>query len=124
MLGSTLTLPLTAGAKVLPLVQTGADYASEYYLRETLVSWRVQVRHSNFVKNGVTYDRHNVTATKKTFATSTDAEFDHIVSFSHTVKASDTYVELANAICGWLETSVSVTAASNATLIKLLGWES
>lgn len=123
MLGSSLTLPLTAGDKVLPLVNQDG-YGSEYYLREALVSWRVQVRHSNFAKDGVTYDRHNVTVTKKTFATTTIPEFDHIASFTHSVLPGDTYVELANALVGWLETSVNVKAATNATLIKLMGWES
>jgi hypothetical protein len=124
MLGSTLTLPLAAGDKVLPSVNSGEPFAMEYYLREALVSWRVQVRHSTFVKGGQTYDRHNVTMTKKTFATTTVPEFDHIVSFTHSVLPGDTYVELGNALIGWLETSVNVKAASNATLIKLLGWES
>lgn len=123
MLGSTFVLPLTAGSKTLALINND-NYGSEYYLRESLVSWRVQVRHSTFQKAGVTYDRHNVTVTKKTFATPTLAEFDNVVSFTHSVIPGDTYVELANALAGWLETSVSVTAASNANIIKLLGWES
>jgi hypothetical protein len=124
-LGSTLTLPLTSGSKVLPLIN-GPDFdrGSEYYLRETLVSWRVLVRHSTQVKGGVTSLRHNVTATKRTFATSTTPEFDNVVSFTITAVESDSFLELANAIIGWLETSVSVTAASNATLVKLLGGES
>lgn len=123
MLGSTLTLPLAAGDKVLPLVNQDG-YGAEYYLRESLVSYRVQVRHSSFAKNGQTYDRHNVTMTKKTFATSTVPESDHTVSFTHSVLPGDTFIELANALVGWLETSVNVKVASNATLIKLLGWES
>lgn len=123
MLGSTLTLPLTSGDKVLPLVNQDG-YGAEYYLRESSVSYRVQVRHSTFAKSGQTYDRHNVTITKKTFATSTVPEFDHTVSFTQSVLPGDTFLELANALVGWLETSVNVKAATNATLIKLLGWES
>lgn len=123
MLGSSLVLPLAAGDKTLPLINNDS-YGSEYYLRESLVSYRVQVRHSTFVKAGQTYDRHNVTVTKKTFATSTVPEFDHVCSFTHSVLPGDTFIELANALVGWLETSVNVKAASNATLIKLLGWES
>lgn len=123
MLGSSLTLPLAAGDKVLPLINQDG-YGSEYYLRESLVSYRVQVRHSTFAKSGVNYDRHNVTVTKKTFATTTVPEFDHIVSMTHSVTPGDTFIELINALCGWLETSVNVKAASNANAIKLLGWES
>lgn len=124
MLGSTLTLPLTAGDKVLPAINTGEPNATEYYLREATVSWRAQVRHSAFTKAGQNYVRHNATFTKKTFANGAVAEFDHIVSITISCLESDTYVELANAICGWLETSVNVKAASNATLIKVMGGES
>lgn len=124
MLGETLTLPLAAGDKVLPLINSGKEYGSEYYLRESLVSYRVQIRHSTFAKSGVDYDRHNVTVTKKTFATANAPEFDHVVSMTHSVRPGDTFVELINALCGWLETSVNVKAASNANAIKLLGWES
>lgn len=123
MLGSTFTLALTSGSKVLPLVNQDG-YSSEYYLREALVSYRVQVRHSNFTKAGITYDRHNVTATKRTFATTTTPEFENTASYTHSVMPGDTFVEVGNALVGWVETSVAVTGATNANLIKLLGWES
>jgi hypothetical protein len=123
MLGSPLTLPLAAGDKALPLINND-QYGGEYYLRETLVSYRVKVRHSNFVKNGVTYDRHNVTAVKTTFATTTAAEFENQTSVTISCLPSDSFIELHNAVLGWLETSVNIKAASNANLIKILGWES
>jgi len=123
MLGSTFVLALTSGSKTLPLVNQDG-YSSEYYLRESLVSYRVQVRHSNFTKAGLTYDRHNVTATRTTFATATAPEIENTVSYTHSVTPGDTFVEVGNALVGWVETSVSVTAATNANLIKLLGWES
>lgn len=123
MLGSTFVLALTSGSKTLPLVNQDG-YSSEYYLRESAVSYRVQVRHSNFQKGGLTYDRHNVTATKVTFATTTTPEIENTASFTFSVTPGDTFVEVGNALAGWLETSVSVTAATNANLIKLLGWES
>lgn len=123
MLGNTFVLALTSGSKTLPLVNQD-QYASEYYLREALVSYRVLVRHSTFKKNGISYDRHNVTATKTTFATATTPEIENTASYTHSVTPGDTFVEVGNALVGWIETSVSVTAASNANLIKLLGWES
>lgn len=123
MLGSTFVLSMASGNKTLPLINQD-QYGSEYYLRETLVSWRVQVRHSNFTKNGVQFDRHNVSITKKTFATTTAAEFDHVVSYTQSVMPGDSFLELGNALVGWLETSVSVTGATNANMGKLLGWES
>lgn len=123
MLGSTFSLALASGTKVLPLVNQDG-YSSEYYLRESLASYRVQVRHSNFQKAGHTYDRHNVTATRVTFATSTTPEIENTASFTCSVTPGDTFVEVGNALAGWVETSVSVTGATNANLIKLLGWES
>jgi hypothetical protein len=123
MLGSSFVLTMAAGNKTLPLINQDG-FGSEYYLRETLVSWRVQVRHSNFAKAGQTYDRHNVTITKKTFATTTVPEFDHVVSYTHSVLPGDSFLELGNALSGWLETSIAVTGATNANMGKLLGWES
>lgn len=123
MLGSTFVLALASGSKTLPLVNQDG-YSAEYYLRESLVAYRVQVRHSNFQKNGLTYDRHNVTATKITFATATTPETENTVSYTHSVTPGDTFVEVGNALVGWVETSVAVTGATNANLVKLLGWES
>lgn len=123
MLGNTLVLPLTAGDQTLPLIPISSNGATEYYLRTSLVSYRAQIRHSEIVRAGVTYDRHNVTFTKKTFVAGAVPEFDNIVSCTITCLPGDTYVELYNALCGWLETSVNVKAATNATIIKLLGWE-
>jgi hypothetical protein len=123
MLGNTLVLPLTAGDQTLPLIPTPPGGGTEYYLRTSLVSYRVQVRHSNVVRAGVTYDRHNVTMTRKTFVAGAVPEFDNIVSCTITCLPGDTYAELYNALCGWLESSVNVKAATNAVIIKLLGWE-
>lgn len=124
MLGSTFTLALASGSKVLPLINQGTDYTAEYYLRESLVSYRVQVRHSNFTKAGLTYDRHNVTVTRTTFATTTTPEVENTASFTQSMRPGDTYVEVGNALAGWIETSVSVTAATNANLIAIVGWQS
>lgn len=124
MLGTTFVLALASGSKTLPLINGPEKHASEYYLREALVSYRVLVRHSTFKKGGVDYDRHNITVTKKTFATTTVPEFENTASYTHSVTPGDTFAEVGNALAGWLETSVSVTGATNANLIKLLGWES
>lgn len=123
MLGSSLTLPFPAGDVVLPLINQD-QYSSEYYLRTSLISYRLNVRHSTFVKSGVTYDRHNVSITKKTFATSTVPEFENTFSVTFTCLPGDLSVSLQNAVCGWLVTSADVKAASNANVVKLLGWES
>ncbi|UJQ85306.1 MAG: putative coat protein [Alehxovirus pratenecus] len=64
-LGSNLTITLDGSggtAKVLPLINQD-NYASEYYLRDTLVDYRCKVRHSSDnVKPGTqAFDRHTVT---------------------------------------------------------------
>jgi hypothetical protein len=117
MLGDTFVLTLASGSKTLPKIRE-QGYEAEYYLRESLVSYRVLVRHSNFSKAGLVYDRHNVTATKLTFATSTDPEKENTASYTHSCLAGDTFLEGGDALADWL------IATSNANLTKLLGWES
>jgi hypothetical protein len=118
MLGSTFVLGLASGPKTLALVQTGQDYAAEYYLRESLKSYRVRVRHSEAVIDGLTYDRHNVEVTITTFATSTDPEFHHKAYLVVELRPGDTNVEPMDALADWS------IASSNANLTKLYGWES
>lgn len=65
MLGSSLTVTLDGSggtAKVLPLINQD-NYASEYYLDDSLVWYRAKVKHSSDnVKAGTQkFDRHTVT---------------------------------------------------------------
>jgi len=118
MLGDTFVLGLASGSKTLPKVNSGQDYASEYYLRESLKSYRVRVRHSTTTVNGVVYNRHNVEVYIVTFATSTTAEFYHKAYFVIELLPSDTFVEAMDALADWS------IATSNANLVKILGGES
>jgi len=75
MLGSTLTITLDGSggtAKVLPLINQDG-YGSEYFLDDTTVTYRAQVRHSNdTVKAGTQkFERHSVTFTKYVKPTTT-----------------------------------------------------
>lgn len=68
MLGTTLTVTLDGAggtAKVLPLINQDG-YSSEYYLDDTLVTYRAKVRHSrDNVKAGTQpFERHTVTFTR------------------------------------------------------------
>jgi hypothetical protein len=117
-LGSSFVLGLAAGSKTLPLVNGPTDFGSEYYLRDTLKSYRVRVRHSNAVRNGVKYDRHNVEVFITTFATSSLPESYHTAYMVVELLPGDTYVEPIDALADW------VTASSNANVTKLYGWES
>lgn len=117
MLGSTFVLGLASGSKTLPLINQDG-YSGEYYLRESLVSYSVKVRHTNAIRNGVTYDRHNVEAVKTTFATSTVPEFTHTAYFVIELLPGDTFVEAIDALADW------AIASSNANVTKLYNWES
>jgi hypothetical protein len=117
MLGSTFVLGLASGSKTLPLVRQDG-FAANYYLRESLVSYTVDIRHSNVKRNGVTYDRHNLQVVKTTFATSTVPEFKTTAYFVMEQLPSDLNVEIQDAIADWS------IASTNANLNKLLGWES
>jgi len=118
MLGSTFVLGLASGSKTLPLINQANDFTGEYYLRETLKSYSVKVRHTNATVDGVQYDRHNVECRITTFATSTVPEFFHLAYFVVQLLPSDTNVEPMDAIADW------AIASSNANLVKLYGWES
>lgn len=118
MLGSTFTLPLAAGSKVLPLINQAKEYQAEYYLRESLVSYRVNVRHSNVTKSGVIYDRHNIEVLVTTFAAGAVPESYHKAYMVIELLPGTGYVEPADAMCDYL------IASSNANLVKILNWES
>jgi hypothetical protein len=69
--GTTLTITINAIAKVLNRINQD-NYGSEFYLRETLVSYRMKIRHSKVkatAEKPYAQDRHNVELTVTTFAT-------------------------------------------------------
>jgi hypothetical protein len=70
MLGSTFTVTLDGSGgtvKTLPLINQDG-YGAEYYLDDTLVTYRTKVRHSkDNVKAGTQpFDRHTVTMSRFT----------------------------------------------------------
>lgn len=74
--GATATITINAVAKVLNRINQD-NYGSEFYLRETLVAYRMKIRHSKVKATvAVPYeqDRHNVEFTVTTFATATAIE--------------------------------------------------
>jgi hypothetical protein len=125
MLGTTLTITLDGSggtAKVLPLINQDG-YSSEYFLNETLVTYRAKVRHSSdTVKAGTQkFDRHTVTFTtfvKPTTAIPLGSQSD----ISFTVRsdpdgvAAD-IIDVAEAMSFYMVKAGGISA-------KLLGWES
>jgi hypothetical protein len=118
MLGTTFVLGLAAGSKTLPLINQSKDYQAEYYLRESLASYRVSVRHSNVTKAGVIYDRHNIEVLITVFAAGAVPEFTRKSYVVVERLPGDTYTDDADALSDWL------IASANANLVKLLNWES
>lgn len=116
--GNTFVLPLVSGSKTLIKINAGDAYAGEYYLRETLVSYRAKIRHSTVTRGGLAYDRHNVEITCTVFATLSTPEFVRKVYVVFENLASDAFTEHVDALADWMIVS------SNANLASLVGWES
>jgi len=100
-LGDTLTITVNAVAKVLIKVNGPSNFQSEYLLRESLVEYRVRVRHTvvGGSNGGFKYDRHNFEIVKTTYATETVDEFYQKFYFVWEQVASKSENTLVNAIC-------------------------
>jgi hypothetical protein len=125
MLGTSLTITLDGSggtAKVLPLINQDG-YSSEYFLDDTLVTYRAKVRHSrDSVKVGTQpFDRHTVTFSRFVKPTSTIplgslSDIVFTIRTDPNAVASDV-VDVSEAMSYYM-----VKAGGIAT--KLLGWES
>jgi len=124
MLGTSLTLTLNGSggtAKVLPLINQDG-YTSEYYLDDTLVTYRAKVRHSqDNVKAGTqAYDRHVVTFTRYVKPTSTAPGSQSEISF--TIRndpngVPSDIIDVSEAMAFYMVNAGGIAS-------KLLGWES
>ncbi len=125
MLGSTLVITLDGSggtAKTLPLINQDG-YSAEYFLDDTLVTYRAKVRHSSDnVKAGTqAYDRHVVTFTRFVKPTTTyplgqNAEISFTIRADPTYTASD-LIDVSEAMSFYMVKAGGIAA-------KLLGWES
>lgn len=125
MLGSSLTITLDGSggtAKVLPLINND-NYSSEYFLDETLVSYRAKVRHSNdSVKPGTQdFERHVVTFQRFVKPTTT-FPLGQLTEVIFTIRRSKDSVsaddiDLSEAMSFYMVKAGGIAA-------KLLGWES
>lgn len=125
MLGSTLTVTLDGSggtAKILPLINQDG-YSSEYFLDESLVTYRAKVRHSrDSVKAGTqAFDRHVVTFSR--FLKPTEAvPLGRLTEVIFTIRmdpneASADVIDVAEAMSFYMVKAGGISA-------KLLGWES
>lgn len=125
-LGTTLTVTLDGSggtAKVLPLINSGDPYTSEYFLDDTAVVYRAKVRHSkDNVKAGTqAFDRHTVTFSR--FLKPTEAApLGRLTEIIFTIRndpneISADVIDLAEAMSFYMVKAGGISA-------KLLGWES
>jgi hypothetical protein len=125
MLGSTLTVTLDGSggtAKILPLINQDG-YSSEYFLDESLVTYRAKVRHSkDTVKAGTqAFDRHTVTFQRflkptTTYPSGLLTEVIYTIRTSP-VEAQSDVIDLSEAMSFYMVKAGGIAA-------KLLGWES
>jgi hypothetical protein len=125
MLGASLTVTLDGSggtAKILPLINQDG-YSSEYFLDETLVTYRAKVRHSkDSVKAGTqAFDRHVVTFSR--FLKPTEAvPLGRLTEVIHTIRmdpneAAADVIDVSEAMSFYMVKAGGIAA-------KLLGWES
>lgn len=69
--GTTLTIKVNAVDKILKRINQD-NYATRYYLHESLADFNVNIRHSTETRSGVKYDVHNVDFIHTVFATLTE----------------------------------------------------
>lgn len=125
MLGTSLTVTLDGSggtAKVLPLINQADPFTSEYYLDETLVTYRAKVRHSkDNVKAGTqAFDRHTVTFSR--YVKPAGATPGRLTECIFTIRNDPNEVQadvidLSEALSFYMVKAGGIAA-------KLLGWES
>jgi hypothetical protein len=125
MLGSTLTVTLDGSggtAKTLPLINQDG-YSSEYFLDESLVSYRAKVRHSrDTVKAGTqAFDRHTVTF-QRFLKPTTTYPLGLLTEIIYTIRTSP--VEAASDVIDMSEAMSFYMVKAGGIAAKLLGWES
>ncbi len=124
MLGSTLTVTLDGSggtAKVLPLINQD-NYGAEYFLDETLVTYRAKVRHSkDNVKAGTqAFDRHTVTFSRYLKPVGTvPGRLTEVIYTIRTdpIETQADVIDLSEAMSFYMVKAGGIAA-------KLLGWES
>lgn len=119
MLGDTITVTVNAVAKAMKKINQDS-FSSEYLLRETLMEYRLKIRHSQekALVSGRPMDRHNVEFTQTTYPVgSTDPGRVRQVYYVIRNSRDDAAAEvdyLGDGLADWLKTNTPL----------LVGWES
>lgn len=124
MLGSSFVLSLSYGD--VTLVKINQDgYSSEYLFRDTLVMYRLKIRHTTNKKTAIKpeYERHNIEIVRTTFATADDPEYYQKAYMVFEQKPDSTTVKLVEGLCATL-IGKTPDSASNELLEAMVAWES
>jgi len=114
----TQAVTFAGGSKTLVKVNQDS-YSSEYYLRDSTDEYRMKIRHTKSLQNGVSVDRHNVEITQTTFAVpGTSPEVTQKAYFVFEAPPANIAVTPMSGLCAW------ATATSNEALTNLMGWQS
>lgn len=117
MFGNSIVLTVGGVAKTLTKINQDG-YGGEYFLRDTLDSYRLKIRHSVANRGSVAFDRHNVELVHIVYATLTVKEIQRKVYLVFEQDTTDTMTNEVKALADWL------IAATNASIVSMGNWES
>lgn len=110
---------LTLARGSTSLIRINQDkFTSQFRFNDAVSKVEMNVRHSSVVREGLTYDRHNIELLETIYATSTVAQLTRKCYLVFEQPSSD--VSIVN-VTGLL---TGLTAGTNALLTKLMNWES
>lgn len=117
MFGNSIVL--TVGGVAKTLIKINQDgYAGEYFLRDTLDSYRLKIRHTVANRGTVAFDRHNVEIVHIVYATLTVPEITRKVYLVFEQDKADTMTNEVVALADWLKLT------ANAAIVSMGNWES
>lgn len=114
MFADPITVTINSVAKSLARVNNDG-YASEYVAKETDREFKLKIRNTTSVRNGVSYARHSAELTERIFATPTTREVirKSYTTFEHS--DGDIGTPLANFVKGQVDflTAVNIAKLAN-----------
>lgn len=119
MFGDSISLTVGGQARVCKKINQD-NFSAVYQYRDSVSQLRLTIRHVTTSGRGGApkHDRHNVELVETIFAVGVEPEETSKAYFVMESLPSNTSVALMSALASW------ATASSNASLEKVLNWES
>jgi hypothetical protein len=115
---ATQAVTFAGGSKTLVKINQDT-YSSEYYLRDATDEYRMKIRHTKSIQNGVPTDRHNVEVSQLTFGVpGTSPDVLQKAYFVFEAPPKSIAVTPMSGLAAW------AVATSNEALTNLMGWQS